>query len=167
MSWSSDGIWKGSGKVDYNTKYKPSFKEEIVELGKLGRTKCQMAVSLGVCRATLGHWVNPKHPQYKEDFAAAYQLARSYSQANYEELAIMAAAGKVPNHSSATFKLMMMGNFPASYPGMFPERNSVLDDPDELEKDVAAITEDTKAKDAGLAYGEKLKELSDKSEWDW
>lgn len=59
--------------------YLPEYDDLVIELGKLGKTRTQIACELGVIRETLTEWTK-KHPS----FSAAYNKAMQYSQAYWE-----------------------------------------------------------------------------------
>ena len=62
------------------TKYDPAMLAKVVELGRFGKSKAQIARQLGVSDKTLTAWAD-KHP----DFAEAMQAARSLALAWWED----------------------------------------------------------------------------------
>jgi hypothetical protein len=62
------------------SKYEPDMCGKVVERGKDGKSKAQIAASLGVCRQTLDNWItdNP-------DFAAAMKTAQDLALAWWED----------------------------------------------------------------------------------
>ncbi len=61
--------------------YDPAFCEKVIELGKKGASVLEMAVDLGVCRATLEANWPADHPEFLE----ALTRARECSQAWWEK----------------------------------------------------------------------------------
>ncbi|MGD9724506.1 MAG: helix-turn-helix domain-containing protein [Pirellulales bacterium] len=62
------------------TKYKPEFCDAVIELGEQGKSRTQIARSLGVVRQTLTDW-EASHP----DFSDAMSIAEEYAQAWWED----------------------------------------------------------------------------------
>lgn len=62
------------------TKYDPAFCEEVIELGEKGKSRTQIARSLGVVRQTLTDW-EETHPE----FSHAMSIAEEYAQAWWED----------------------------------------------------------------------------------
>jgi hypothetical protein len=62
------------------TDYDPAFCERVIELGREGASKVEMAVELGVVRNTLDNWA-AAHP----DFLSALTHARDLSQVWWEK----------------------------------------------------------------------------------
>lgn len=60
--------------------YKPEFCEDVIELGKAGKSKAQMAAAFDVSRQTIDNWAiaNPA-------FAAALDRAMAHCQAWWED----------------------------------------------------------------------------------
>lgn len=69
-------------------KFKFEFCKEVVELGKQGKTVSQMAAHIGVSRQTLYNWCKESEP-----FAAALDLAKTYTLAHHEQTIIDLAKG--------------------------------------------------------------------------
>lgn len=61
------------------TLYDPSYCDRVVELGKEGKSKAQMAADIGVHRETLDEWAKV-HPEFSDSITRA----RNYSQAWWE-----------------------------------------------------------------------------------
>lgn len=59
--------------------YDPRYCDRVVELGKLGKSKAQMAADIGVHRETLDEWAKV-HPEFSD----AIMRARGESQAWWE-----------------------------------------------------------------------------------
>ena len=64
------------------SKYDPAFCEKIVALGKLGKSKAQIASELGVVRNTLDNWAT-QHPE----MVIALRDAQEYVLAWWENMA--------------------------------------------------------------------------------
>jgi hypothetical protein len=61
--------------------YDPAFCEQAVELGKLGKSRVQIACAFDVCRDTLHEWERV-HPEFSD----AMTRAKAHSQAWWEEM---------------------------------------------------------------------------------
>lgn len=61
-------------------KYDPAFCEKVIELGKIGASKVEMACELGICKATFNNYEN----EYPE-FLDAVRLAVMFSQVFWEK----------------------------------------------------------------------------------
>lgn len=62
------------------TDYRPEMCEEIIELGRQGKSHAQIAAALDVARQTLRNWAE-EHPE----FLAAITRAKDLSQAWFED----------------------------------------------------------------------------------
>jgi hypothetical protein len=62
------------------TKYKPDFCEEVIALGSEGKSRTQIARSLGVVRQTLIDW-EKAHPEFSD----AMSIAEEYAMAWWED----------------------------------------------------------------------------------
>jgi Helix-turn-helix domain of resolvase len=62
------------------TLYKPEYCQQVIELGRQGKSPMQIAASLDVARDTLSNWAEA-HP----DFLAAFTRAKELSQAWFED----------------------------------------------------------------------------------
>lgn len=61
--------------------YDPSFCATIVEVGKNGGSRAEMAVACDTSLASFKRWVNDH-----EEFGEAYELAKTYSQSWWEKV---------------------------------------------------------------------------------
>jgi len=61
--------------------YRPEYCEQVIELGRLGLSVAQMASRLDTSKQTLLRWV-----EANPEFRAAMEVARSHSQAWWEEM---------------------------------------------------------------------------------
>lgn len=57
--------------------YKPEYCKRIVELGKKGKTKSQMAAALNIALSTFNAWMDA-HEEFAEAYARADTQARAY-----------------------------------------------------------------------------------------
>lgn len=79
----------GSGRL---TSYKLEYCDQVVELGKLGKSKAQMASYFDVSRQTIDNWAND-NPVFLE----ALTRAVTHAQAWWEEAAQTGKAGETIN----------------------------------------------------------------------
>lgn len=63
-----------------HSKLKPKFCDEVIKLGKQGKSPAQMASHFGVSRNTIDNWALTD-----ERFAAAYAVAMAHCQAWWED----------------------------------------------------------------------------------
>ena len=77
------------------SKYDPAFCEKIVALGKLGKSKAQIASELGVVRNTLDNWA-AQHPE----LVVAISEAQDYALAWWENMAQAVMIEPVPGWNS-------------------------------------------------------------------
>jgi hypothetical protein len=92
------------------SKYDPSFCEKIVALGKLGKSKAQIASELGVVRQTLDNWA-AEHPEV----IAALREAQEYSLAWWENMAQAVMIEPVPGWNATSFIFQMKNRFRNDY----------------------------------------------------
>lgn len=52
-------------KAGQPTSYRPEYCEQVVELGKLGKSKMQMCASFNISRQTIDNWAE-KNPEFLE-----------------------------------------------------------------------------------------------------
>ena len=69
-------------KIGRPPKYDPSFCDEVIELGRQGKSQAQMAAHFGVAKATITQWAQ-QHAEFSNALARANVLA----QAHLEDLA--------------------------------------------------------------------------------
>lgn len=62
--------------------YRPEYCEQVIQLGRAGKSKAQIAAELDVCRNTLDNWAGT-HPE----FLNALTRARDFAQAWWEDKA--------------------------------------------------------------------------------
>jgi hypothetical protein len=92
------------------SKYDPSFCEKIVALGKLGKSKAQIASELGVVRQTLDNWA-AEHPE----MIPALREAQEYSLAWWENMAQAVMIEPVPGWNATSFIFQMKNRFRNDY----------------------------------------------------
>jgi transposase-like protein len=63
------------------TKYKPEFCEQVIELGKKGKSLAQMAAHFDVARSTIDQWAEDQ-----PDFSEALTRAKAHCQAWWENV---------------------------------------------------------------------------------
>ena len=100
------------------TKYRPEFCEEVIELARGGRSLVEIAVALGVGKASLYDW-SEKHPE----FSTALAHARDVSQAWWEEQARMGLT--LPGFNASLWAKIAFSRFPDDY-----QERRVLQSPD-------------------------------------
>lgn len=88
------------------TKYHPSMLPKIMELAANGASKVEIAVELGVTRATLYQWM-----QEMEEFSDTMQKAEELAQAWWEKMGRSATFGAFPAFNSAAFIFQMKNRF--------------------------------------------------------
>lgn len=71
---------KAVAKVGRPTKYKPEYCEEVIELGRAGKSQVQIAVALNIPRTTLLSWAD-QH----EEFSTALTCAKECEQSWWED----------------------------------------------------------------------------------
>jgi len=64
------------------SKYKPEFCEQVIDLGKAGKSQVQIAVELGIPRTTMLSWADAH-----EEFSTALTRAKECEQAWWEDQA--------------------------------------------------------------------------------
>ncbi len=87
--------------------YDPAFCERVIDLGKEGASKAEMAAELGVVRQTLDNWCDA-HPEFLD----AVKEALSFSQAWWEKQGRIATFGATPNFNATSFIFNMKNRFP-------------------------------------------------------
>lgn len=94
--------------MSYTLTYDPSFCDQVIELGKKGKTKTQMAAKFGVSRNTIYDWMN-KYPDFQEAMDVAVSAAQNWWE---KQLQRQTKTGE----GSATAAIFAMKNqFPDQY----------------------------------------------------
>ncbi len=90
------------------TDYRPEYCEQVIELGRDGKSVAQIAAELGVCRNTLNNWADA-HPE----FLTAFTRARDLSLAWWEGTAQSNLA--TSGFNASLWSRSMAARFPADY----------------------------------------------------
>ncbi len=91
------------------TKYDPSMGDTLVELGRKGRSKTQMASHLNISRSTFDRWL-----EQHEEFRESWELADTHAQAFWESVgADGVGKGHLFNHNA--WSLQVRNRFSHSY----------------------------------------------------
>jgi transposase len=88
------------------TKYKPEFCDRIVEMGKYGASKHEMAMELDISIDTFMEW-----QKENKDFSAAVKEAMQYSQAWWEQQGRIATFGGVQGFNPTSYIFNMKNRF--------------------------------------------------------
>lgn len=88
------------------TKYKPEMCETVIECGKEGMSKCEMALQLGIRYSTFNAWEHEK-----PEFSEAVKEAERFSQAWWERVGRLATIGQVDGFNSTAFIFNMKNRF--------------------------------------------------------
>lgn len=90
------------------TAYDPAYCEQVVELGKAGKSKAQMAAQFDVSRPTIDNWA-AAHPEFLE----ALSRAEAHCQAWWEDKG--ADGMEKPGFNAAVWKKSMEARFRDDY----------------------------------------------------
>ena len=90
------------------TLYKPEYCEEVIALGKEGKSLAQMCAHFDISRQTIDNW-GKDHPEFLD----ALTRARVHMQAKLEELGFAGLANKEFN--AAVWKTTMAARFREDY----------------------------------------------------
>jgi hypothetical protein len=91
------------------SKHRPEMCDQIIELGKKGRSKAQMAAHLDISRSTFDRWL-----EANEEFREAWELADTYAQAVWEAIGMNGIGkGHMFNHNA--WSLQVRNRFSHSY----------------------------------------------------
>jgi transposase len=88
------------------SKYNPLFCDKVIELGKIGASKVEMACELDICRTTFDNY----EKEYPE-FLKAVKQAVMFSQAFWEKNGRLATFGGTPNFNATTWIFNMKNRF--------------------------------------------------------
>ena len=102
-------------------KYDPAFCEKVIELGKIGASKVEMACELGICKATFNNYEN----EYPE-FLDAVRLAVMFSQVFWEKNGRLATFGEVPNFNATTWIFNMKNRFSDDWTDVSKQESQLL-----------------------------------------
>lgn len=92
------------------TGYDAAFCEQVIELGKTGASKAEMAAELGCARSTFALW-EENHPEFSE----AVKDAVSWSQAWWEKNGRIATFGGTDGFNATAFIFNMKNRFPSDW----------------------------------------------------
>ncbi|MEQ9634612.1 MAG: hypothetical protein RLW68_00860 [Devosia marina] len=92
------------------TTYDPAYCEQVLELGKEGASKAEMAFALGCARSTFALW-EETHPEFSE----AVKTAVGFSQGWWESQGRKSVFGATPNFNATAFIFNMKNRFPADW----------------------------------------------------
>lgn len=92
------------------TKFEAVFCDRVIDMGKEGASKAEMAFALGVARSTFDLW-EKEHSEFSE----AVKTAVSFAQGWWEQKGRSAVFGGVPNFNSTAFIFTMKNRFPADW----------------------------------------------------
>ena len=88
------------------TKYKPEMCKQVIEFGKQGMSKCEMAVSLDIAYSNFDRWQN-EIPEFQE----AIKEAMRHSQAWWERQGRMATFGGIDGFNATSYIFNMKNRF--------------------------------------------------------
>lgn len=129
LSDESDGVkrFNSNGKKvvrqktrgDLQSKYKESFCEELIELGRKGKTTLEAACHFGIMKSTLHDW-RKKHEKFGEAYVLFKQLSEQWWLARAQENLVEDPQGAKLN--TGLYKFIVGGRF-----GHTAERRPTLD----------------------------------------
>lgn len=90
------------------TKYRAEYCEQVIELGKLGKSLVQIASALDVTKPTLADWC-----ELYPDFSSAMEKSRAHAQAHWEELGYDGMKSK--SIDASIWSRSMAARFPADW----------------------------------------------------
>lgn len=100
-----------SGQILRKGKYDPSMCETIVKIAEQGGHVAEMCVAIGIkSKDTFYRWIK----EYSE-FSEAYETAKLYSQAFYENLLLAVACGKIKNANFNALAMTLNNKFSDEY----------------------------------------------------
>lgn len=98
-----------TGRPLGSDEYRPEYDDLVIECGKAGMTRTQIACEIGVLRETVTEWAK-KHPT----FSAAYTKAMMYSQSFWEAMG-QTGCGKGHGFNGQTYQFLMKNIFKDDY----------------------------------------------------
>lgn len=90
------------------TDYRPEYCEQVVELGRQGKSVVQMACGLSVHKATLYEW-EKVHPEFSDAFTHARQLSQDWWE-NAAQTGLV-----TPGFNASLWSRSMAARFPDDY----------------------------------------------------
>lgn len=91
-------------------KYRTEMCETVIACGRRGDTIVQMARELGVTRETFYVW-----EREREDFRAAMKMARTLSQAAFDDIGKAGLLGKIERFNGPLWQFMAVNRFGDDY----------------------------------------------------
>tara|TARA_R100001086_G_scaffold180400_5_gene100191 strand:- start:14542 stop:14919 length:378 start_codon:yes stop_codon:yes gene_type:complete len=88
------------------TKYKPEFCDKVIEMGREGASKAEMALELDIAMSTFDVWQNDR-----EDFSEAVKRATALSQGWWEKNGRLATFGGVDGFNATSYIFQMKNRF--------------------------------------------------------
>ncbi len=92
------------------SKYDPAFCDRVIELGREGASKAEIALELDICYATFDTWQNDK-----PEFLEAVKRAERLSQGWWEKKGRSATFGGVEGFNATSFIFNMKNRFKADW----------------------------------------------------
>jgi transposase len=102
----------GKSNAGAPTKYDPKYCEAVIEYGKQGLSKAQMAARLEVHRETLNNWAD-NHPEFFDAIKKATDLAQDLWEQRFVKGALGEDEGQQMNPTMMIF--LMKNRFPADW----------------------------------------------------
>ena len=99
-----------ANKVGRPTDYRPEFCDQVIELGRQGKSHAQIASELNVSRQTLYDW-QAIHPEFLD----AIKEARDYAQAWFENIAQNNLLAPTPGFSASLWAKAVSCRFADDY----------------------------------------------------
>lgn len=90
------------------TSYKPEYCEQVIDLGKQGKSKAQMAAEFDVARSTIDQWAEDN-----EEFSEAINRAMAHCQAWWEDKG--QSGMEAPGFNAAVWKKSVEARFRDDY----------------------------------------------------
>lgn len=115
------GFMVEKNKVGRPSKYKPEFCEKIIEWGKDGASKAEMACNMGIHKETLNEW-DKTYPEFSDSLKMAVQ----HSQVAWEKIGKQAVAGAIPNYNATTWIFNMKNRFSDDYKDVIKQETQPL-----------------------------------------
>ncbi len=124
------------------TKFDPAYCEEVIRLGREGKSKAQIAASIGICRQTLDNWTKA-HPEFLDAIKEAQDLALAWWE-DKGQAGIDAGQG---NFNATAFIFQMKNRFRDDYRDRHDHEHGVTDE-------LGALLERIDGKTRGLPTGD-------------
>jgi len=110
VSVKSTQLTKSKNPVGRPTKYTPDVCDKVIEMGRQGYCKAEMASELGVSRECIYEWA-----RVHEEFSDALELAMTFSEGWWDALANKAILLPPSKFNTALWARMMSARFPHKY----------------------------------------------------